>query len=188
MPPSPVDQVYEEFQSTIEVLRRANEISLASRAEDLYRRTLVLAAASWFESLISDGIVRFASEISSGASPLVQFVKRRGIERQYHSLFDWEGKNANRFFSLFGPEFSRYMKDQLDSTPQLGNAVIAFLEIGNDRNRMVHENYATFSLNKTAEEVFALYQQATPFPVSFPEHLKSFCQREAAAGHNTSSS
>lgn len=39
----------------------------------------------------------------------------------------------------------------------------AFMEIGRDRNRLVHEDFATFTLEKTAEEIHNHYQTALVF-------------------------
>jgi uncharacterized protein with ParB-like and HNH nuclease domain len=44
----------------------------------------------------------------------------------------------------------------------------AFLELGNERNRLVHENYATFPMEKTLEEVYALYKKSCLFVDALP--------------------
>ena len=51
---------------------------------------------------------------------------------------------------------------------ELKDALAAFLELGNLRNELVHGNFAAFPFNKTAEEVYALYQRADKF-VAFVE-------------------
>jgi hypothetical protein len=47
-------------------------------------------------------------------------------------------------------------------------SVRAFLEVGNERNRLIHQDYATFPLEKTFEEIFALYQRACLFVETLP--------------------
>ena len=51
------------------------------------------------------------------------------------------------------------MKQRVQEDRDFDESVKAFLEIGNLRNQMVHEDYADFQLNKTVEEVLlSLYQ------------------------------
>jgi predicted DNA-binding antitoxin AbrB/MazE fold protein len=55
------------------------------------------------------------------------------------------------------------MKAVVNSSPDLGKSVRAFLELGQQRNRLVHQNFASFALEKTSDEIFALYTEALPF-------------------------
>ena len=65
----------------------------------------------------------------------------------------------------------------------LEDSVKAFLEIGNLRNQMVHGNYADFQLNKTVEEVYKLYQDATNFVDSLPAAIRDFIEIEKSHDH-----
>jgi hypothetical protein len=49
------------------------------------------------------------------------------------------------------------------SDDTLENAMIAFLELGEMRNQMVHRNFASHPIDKTSEEVYALYKNAGRF-------------------------
>jgi hypothetical protein len=51
------------------------------------------------------------------------------------------------------------VKEDID----LDSAIKSFLELGNERNKLVHQNFADCTIEKTAEEVYKLYQQATLF-------------------------
>ena len=52
-------------------------------------------------------------------------------------------------------------------------AIVSFLELGNERNRLVHQDYATFQMEKTLEkEVYELYRQALTFVESLPTAMK----------------
>jgi hypothetical protein len=103
-------------------------------------------------------------EASSQKNPLVrEFVRQKGLSRQYHALFQWDAKNANKFFSLFGDDFRRYAEKRVKSDTSLEDGVKAFLELGDARNRLVHEDFGNFTLEKTAEELFALFQRADAF-------------------------
>lgn len=85
------------------------------------------------------------------------------IERQYHTYFEWTGRNANKFFSLFGDAFLAECKNHVKEQKELDESIRAFLEIGSTRNQMMHENFGTFPMEKTADEVYALYQKAESF-------------------------
>ena len=108
-------------------------------------------------------MVNFVVARSGGDSAILALVKNKVIERQYHTYFDWDKKNANKFFSLFGDEFSVAMKKLVDEDDILKEAVIAFLEIGSLRNNLVHLNFANYPLDKTVEEIYQLYQRALVF-------------------------
>jgi RiboL-PSP-HEPN len=69
------------------------------------------------------------------------------------------------FFSLFGSEFRSKMTNLnlVNGSEDLPAAVRAFLEIGNERNKLVHRNYAMFALDKTIDEIYALYRKGLTF-------------------------
>jgi HEPN superfamily RiboL-PSP-like protein len=100
------------------------------------------------------------------------FVRNKAIARQYHSWFVWDGNNANHFFGLFGAEFRTSMVARVKDSPDLQSSIKAFLELGNERNRLVHQNYATFAMEKTLEEVYALYQSSRVFVDALPAVFK----------------
>jgi len=100
---------------------------------------------------------------------LREFVRNKAIARQYHTLFQWNAKNANSFFGLFGDDFKVRMKQRVAADTDLDEAIRAFLELGEQRNRLVHQDYATFSLEKTSEEIFELYRTASRFVEELPE-------------------
>lgn len=100
------------------------------------------------------------------------------IERQYHTLFDWESKNTNKFWGLFGEETKSKVKERLNSDDHLKATEQAFIELGRQRNLLVHENFAEYDVNTTVEEIYTKYKSACEF-VSFiatvldPAYLKS---------------
>jgi hypothetical protein len=176
---TPVDRVYADLQSAVQALGDKSQISLRSSVEDLFSKALLLSAASWFEYRITEGILAVSSELSNNSTPLLSFVRNKGVNRQFHTYFDWDGNNASKFFVLFGAGFAGYMRTLVNADPKLGEAIQAFLDIGNDRNRMVHGNYGAFVLDKTPADIYALYQKANPFAEGFSDHLRRFCQAEA---------
>src|SRR2546426_6662494 len=158
-----VDKFYEEAAAVVEVLQRLSEPSLQVTAADHFRKALLLAATSYFEHRLSGSVLDFVRERTGGSVLVENFVRNKAIERQYHTWFMWEENNANHFFVLFGSEFRTTMSDRVKKSDDLRLAVRAFLELGNERNQLVHQDYATFPLEKTLEEIYSLFRQALPF-------------------------
>lgn len=167
-----VDSLYGDFQDLIKNLDQTADLSLRNTAEDTFRKALLLASASYFEDKIISDLIFYFNETSSNNQIATEFLKNKAISRQYHTFFDWEKQNANSFFGLFGESFKNFMKDEVRKNADLNESIKAFLEIGNDRNRLIHGNYGNFSLEKTANEIFISYQKALLFVEIFPQKLR----------------
>ncbi len=159
-----IESLYAGNQALVEYLTKNNEISHLQVAEDSFRKTLALAAASLFEERIVQILLAFMAKRTAGDSGLMSFVKRKAIEGQYFKLFTWDkASGCNTFFNLFGDELGAEMKAEVNGDEKLKSAASRFLELGHLRNCMVHQNFAIFSCDKTADEVFQLYNDATQF-------------------------
>ncbi|NUN15668.1 MAG: hypothetical protein HUU55_18745 [Myxococcales bacterium] len=159
-----VRNIYLDYKQMVQLLEQSGEISLRISIDANYRKALLLAAASYFEQEITDIIVQFVNRTSRRNELLVNFVKRKALERQYHSLFAWKESNANHFWKFFGDDFDQQMKTKVKNDKSLSDAVEAFMEIGRERNRLVHENFASYTMEKTAEELHQLFEKALVFP------------------------
>src|SRR6185295_19861448 len=112
--------------------------------DDKLKKVLVMAAASYFESEIRAVIEAFVTAAANGNVAVVSFVKTKAIERQFHTFFRWDGRNANTFFSAFGEEFAKSCIAAVKADAALAEAIAAFLEIGETRNSLAHLNFASF--------------------------------------------
>lgn len=168
-----VDHLYQEFQSLVSYLNEKGEISFRISADANFRKALLLAAASYFERRVCDDILTFANEVSSNNERLVEFVKNKAISRQYHTFFNWDSPNANAFFGLFGESFKNFMADEIKNNGNFAEAIKAFMELGRERNRLVHQDFGTFTLEKTTEEIYQLYRTALSFVQCIPNKLRS---------------
>jgi RiboL-PSP-HEPN len=178
MPATVVDRLHEQFTELVGMLDKAAEPSLRAFADDSFRKSLLLCAASHFETEVTSALTSFVEEASNSNVLISAFMRNKAIGRQYFTLFSWDGTNANQFFGYFGPEFTNYMKARVKAEPQLDESIRAFLEIGRERNRLVHQNYGMFTLEKTADELYQRYQQERKFIELFPLALKEFLERE----------
>jgi hypothetical protein len=169
-----VDSLYGDFQDLINNLDKTADLSLRNTAEDTFRKALLLASASYFEDKIISDLINYFNETSGNNQIATEFLKNKAISRQYHTFFDWKEHNANSFFGLFGESFKIFMKNEVRKDVDLDESIKAFLEIGNDRNRLIHGNYGNFSLEKTANEIFISYKKAFLFVEILPQKLREY--------------
>ena len=170
-----VDALHQEIEDLLNFLDAANEISLRNTVDGNFRKALLLAAASNFEKRLTDGVVAFVEELTSQDHVLAWLVKKRVVARQYHTWFDWDRANANRFFGMFGLSFSRHVQRIIEDDNGLSSSVQSFMEIGRERNRMVHEDFGSFSLEKTSEEIYEAYRNGSIFVDWVPGALRDYC-------------
>jgi RiboL-PSP-HEPN len=169
-----VEKMNIDFRELIDFLDEKGEISLRSTVDGNFRKSLLLCVASYFEKALSEHVTEFIHEVSSQNAIAVEFVRNKAIRFQYHSWFAWEARNANKFFSLFGEEFKRFMERRIRENRELDASIRAFLEIGDERNRLVHQDFGSFSLEKTTTEIYELYERAAVFVDSVPVVLREF--------------
>ena len=171
---SRIEELRNDHQDMVDYLQSNGQILLQSRAQDAFSKTLVVAAASYFEIQLTQIIVELYRESTAGVEALAQFVERKAIGRGFAQLFQWDRRNANYFYSFFGEEFASRMEQKVRDSDGLADSVRAFLEIGNLRNQMVHGDYADFQLGKTVDEVYDLYQKAAKFVDEFQMTIREF--------------
>lgn len=178
-----VDELHVSFNEILDSIP-ASEISLRNVAADNFRKGLLLSAASLFEKQLTDLVASLVKGWGNGSITLSEFVRIKAIERQYHTYFDWDRSNANKFFSLFGEEFKAFMSDRCRQSTELEAATKAFLELGRDRNRLVHQDYGSFVLEKTANEIYELYKKAKVFIETLPQCFVEFSQNKMSESVN----
>ena len=125
-------------------------------------KVMLLSCASYFEAEIQELIKKFVKQQSLD-DRVLSFVQNKAIARQYHTYFKWDGKNVNSFLAMFGNDFKNEVQRKIADNEELKIQMKAFLEIGNERNKMVHENFLTYSLEKTFEEIVDLYHKGKQF-------------------------
>lgn len=167
-----IDVQYTEGKVLINYLEEKKELSLLSKAEGDFKKNLLLSAASYFESEICSLIISATKFHSKENDLIISFVSNKAIKRQYHTYFNWEGNNANSFFGLFGEKFKINMVALVNRDEKLKQAICDFLLIGDERNKLVHLNFASAIIDKTADEIYKLYQSAQLFINTLGAELK----------------
>ncbi|GEO81566.1 HEPN domain-containing protein [Pararhodospirillum oryzae] len=171
---SAVEKMHGEFSELIRFLDDNMEISLRVFVDDTFRKSLLLCVASFFEKNLSNIVENYVKKTSENNLAVVCLVKNKAINRQYHTWFNWNENNANSFFGLFGDDFKNFMKEKTKNDEQLRHSIKSFMEIGSERNRLVHENYGAYTLEKTSEEIFLLYKSSIFFLESIECCLDEF--------------
>ena len=170
---TPVDRLYGEFIALKKHLDAKGEVSLSSSADENYRKALILSAASYFETRVCDDINQYVEDVCAVGTFVPDLVKNKAVNnRLYFTFFAWNGTNANQFFSIFGDAFKQRMVREATDSQELQLSIKAFLEVGRERNRLVHQNFASFVLEKTAAEIFELYEHALYFVDLIPTRLR----------------
>ncbi|WP_374226002.1 HEPN domain-containing protein [Micromonospora sp. C41] len=160
----------------MEYLQEAQEISFLNTLESGIPKIVLLAAASDLENRTQETLTTYYETCTQRAEFAVSFVTNKALKRQFHTFFKWEDRNANQFFGLFGPRFKRKMRLAIEADQALAASIKDFCEIGDLRNQLVHRGYATFLLEKTAAEVYGLYESA----LYFPDRLRNLLEEEEA--------
>ncbi len=171
-----VDSLHRDFRALLAFLDEKKEVSLRSVADDNLRKTLLIAAASSFERCLTEIVIDYAKEATSEDHVLVWLVKRKAVSGQYHRWFEWDRKNVNGFFSLFGKTFRKYAETTVKNDEELQSSIHAFLEIGRLRNQLVHQDFGSFTLEKTSQEIYDLYTSAEKFVEWFPNTIRQFAE------------
>lgn len=172
--PTPIDSMYEEHKSLISYLTLNNEVTFVATVEANFRKSLLLACASYLETRITEVLTEIFELHSEPSQVVLSFIKNKAMARQYHTYFQWDKSNANQFFGLFGDECKKYLVDHYSKDKILQDAVTAFMKIGRLRNELVHQNFALYSLQLTVDEVYTEYKSAVPFINGIGIKIKEF--------------
>jgi hypothetical protein len=81
---------------------------------------------------------------------------------------------------MFGDDFRSHMVEVVKLDQNMAKSISDFLEIGRERNRLVHQDYGSFFLEKSAEEIFGSYVSAMVFVDFVPKPFGTFprnCKR-----------
>lgn len=169
-----VEALYKENTDVATFLREQKQISHLSAVENSFRKVLLLAAASYFEVTLTEAVVTYVRNELKENHPLYKIVKTKGIDMKYHTWFNWEVRHATAFFSMFGDDFKAFMRVKIERDPALEKGIAAFQELGDLRNKLVHQNFAEFTVEKTPTEIYELYRDAIAFVYALPGFLAQF--------------
>ena len=163
--PNIIDNLYSNASQLLRQLGEAGDLSMQSFANENLRKALLLSAASWFEGRVCTAMETFSAVHSGNHSGIRAIIKRWAVDGMYFRYFAWREQKPGIFYSQFGDDCSAMLKSEVNASPELKQALADFLELGNLRNELVHQNFATYPFEKTADEVYALFQSAERFVI-----------------------
>ncbi|OJH45036.1 HEPN domain-containing protein [Paracoccus sp. SM22M-07] len=157
-----IDAFYTRHLEMHQYLLEQKEVSFASDLNTTFARSLVLAIASFFEHEVTEIVRQVPAVYAKGQPMIAAMIEKNVIARKYHTWFDWDARSAGPFLALFGSEYKSAVQARLKKGGSEYTAISAFLELGNIRNRLVHQNYVQFQVERTSEELHALFRDALP--------------------------
>jgi len=169
--PAFVEDFYSRHQELYEFLIERGEVTFASDLAETFTRSLVLAIASYFEHDITEILTEIPAKRSNGDPVVTAMIVRQVISRKYHTYFDWDNLKPGPFWALMGPDFKTRAVADLKADDEKEQAVQAFLELGQLRNKLVHQNFVQFNVEKTPEELIQQFRSALSFPAYVREVL-----------------
>lgn len=156
-----IARLCDDNRDLVKFLVDKGEVTFASNVSDNFKRTLVLAIASFFEYEISEIIIKAAQAHSQDSQFIESLIRNKVLARQYHTFFDWDRENANKFYSMFGDVIKDRVK--IIATPEVLEGTKNFLDLGRTRNSLVHGNFASYEINKTVEDIMLQFSSACKF-------------------------
>lgn len=166
--------LYERQTELKREISKGSDLTLITSIEELNQKTLLLAAASEFEHNLSSAVRRYVNDRCGGNEGLVSILEAKAISRQFHTWFDFKSLSENPFYAMFGKNFSDHMKAIKKAEEPFAESAKSFLEVCHLRNQLVHSNYVTFPLEKTAEEILGSYNSGCKFITRVSEELRHF--------------
>jgi hypothetical protein len=169
---SQIDDLFEENNQLLSFLDSENEISFRSCFDDTFRKILLLSSASYFENKVL-GIIEDFINKKANDEKIRSFIQSSKMKDRYFKLFDWRDRKPQNcdFLHAFGKDFYNSVKADLKDSPDLEMQIKAFLEIGDIRNNMVHENFAIFPMDKSPGDIYLLHQNAERFIIYIEKKL-----------------
>ena len=160
---SPIQTLIDDYRDLNKFLMDNGQVSESLTVAEHYRKILLLSCASYYETRIVEIINKFV-EAKAADNRISAFVSNKAISRQYHTYFNWDQtSNINSFLGLFGADFKDQISAEIKADKALQEQIKAFLTIGSERNKMVHNNFLEFTLDKTFDEIVALHEKGNLF-------------------------
>lgn len=157
-----VDVVYEKGTHLRKFISSNDPSSLVDY-EDIFRKHLIVSAASYFEKEILGILETWCCQVCHNDEMIVTLVRKKALERQYFRYFDWNipaEKAVKNFFKFFGPRFADSAGAELTPPSELSEACKDFCQISHLRDTMVHNNYAAYSIELDSEQIYTKYKSA----------------------------
>lgn len=166
--------IYDQNIEVIDFLGEKGEVSFQQRIEEPFRKYFLISCASFLEEKTKLCLKEFFQNNGDKRGLVSNFLGKASLSRGFHTLFDWESGNANKFFSHFGEEFKDEILKKAKSDSEFQQNMHSFMEIGRERNRHIHNDIANMQLDKTAKEIRQHFVCGNKFVDDFFDFLRSY--------------
>ena len=157
-----------------------DDADLANGRSDIFRKFLAVSAASRLEQDTKKTLRELMRDISGQQREmLVNFIEQKVLKRGCHALFNRNDNNANSFYASCGDDFSQFMRQKAAADEGFGDAVCAFVNLGHDRNQLVHNDLASSEFNLSVNDVEGRFRRAAIFLPQFRQYALEFARRQA---------
>lgn len=154
-----VESLFADYLGLVDDLQAKSPSGL-SALNSVYSKALLIASASNLEFEVRRLLEEAVTE--RGGIEIGEFVRQTALARGYHGLIDWETGQATKLFATFGKECKKRFKEYAKSEAADGRQR-AFVELGSERNSLVHNDFARQNLTKSPEEIMELHRLASQF-------------------------
>lgn len=171
-----IQDVYDLSEKAYASLFESQGASDAAQARDLFAKVLILSSASYFEVRVCKIFQNFFELKHGSGSAVSTFAIKKGVNRQYHTFFEWKEiktSSINSMLSLFGEKFKDGFRKLISEDTNLNSGILAFLELGSERNKAVHTDFMSYTTNLVASEVMEKHKSA----LYFIDKLEEFFQK-----------
>jgi hypothetical protein len=146
-----VEKIISEYNETQSYLIEHTQLTILTNYSSNLTKVLVLSITSYYEKMVTDLIHRVLN--NNKIKILDEFLDQKALFRQYHTLFDWDRQNVNKFYSLFGDSFKKYMNKVESEDLEYLEGSKSFIKLGSLRNQLVHDNFFLFTVESTIDDI-----------------------------------
>ena len=123
-----------------------------------FAKAMILAAGNWLERRTLQALLLFAKSASSNDA-LVHLVKKKVLDRQFHTLFDWDSGKINSFLGKFGSDFKK-KAEAANGNERIHRASLDFMELVAARNVLAHDSRISDEAQFTPSQVRTKFYNA----------------------------
>lgn len=168
------------------VLDAVGEITAQGQdLKDIFRKAIAVSVASYFEVETKSVVLSLAKDlIGRQGKILTNLIENRILDRGYHTLFAWKDPkpNAKMFYSFFSSKsvkFTDFMRGKEKEDGEFAAAAACFVELGQARNILVHNDLAAVPFDLSIEEIEEKYKKAQKFLPKFRIYALEFAKQHS---------
>lgn len=146
-------------------------LSLQTSFSRFSNKHILLSAASYLEHCFVQMLEEHTTDVLKGNGMFANFYIDRAIRKSFYKYFEFPKNNVKPFFKSFDKDTWKEKVDAIVPDKVFAEQKQGFCSLINYRNELVHNNYAAYSLELTADEIYSLYVRAQGFIFTVDQFL-----------------